>query len=304
MVREIALSEIEIMPGRNFREDIVTADLEESMAAIGLLHPIQVVPNDEEGYILNAGERRFRAAQKLGWTSISAHVLDSDNQVDIELAAIDENIVRRDLNGAALDRALSRRKELYLVKFPQTAAHVAGGHARAAGPEAERPRSFVEDTADKTGKSARTIERSVRRAERLSPLTMKAYEEGRITQSQADILAGRPWEEQDQLVDRVTGKSVGETRKIVAGDAGEEASGADENKTPMKQLEELYMFGQKIVSLLEQLSQRDGLEEEFVESVFNLRDNLNEEFDHFSQAVKAAQNFREGTAPFPEDPPF
>lgn len=297
-VRELEISLIDIIPGRNLREEIVTSDLEESMAAIGLLHPIQVVPEGER-FILNAGERRLRAAMILGWTSIDALILDSGDEVEIELAAIDENIVRRDLLGASLDRALARRKELYLQKFPETAAHVAGGVARAASPDTDRPRSFVEDTADKTGKSPRTIERSVRRAERLSPSTMKAYEEGRITQSQADILASRPWDEQDQLLDRVAGCSVEETRRVVSGDEEPVAVEEPADAGPIKHLEDLYMYGQKIVSILEHLGRQENLDPEYIESVLNLRENLHEEFERFAEAALA-----QGDTQFPYEPPF
>jgi ParB/RepB/Spo0J family partition protein len=298
-ILDLEIASIEIDPHRNLRDEITTADLEESMRAIGLLHPIQVVPRAGGGYVLNGGERRLRAAMALGWETIEARVLEGGNEIDIELAAIDENIVRRDLQGASLDRALARRKELYLQKFPDTAAHVAGGKARAAGPEVDRPRSFVEDTADKTGKSPRTIERSVRRAERLSPATMKAYEEGRITQSQADVLAGRPWEDQDRVLDHVVGRSVEETRRIVAGEPAESGP-AETGPGAMKHLEDLYMHGQKIVSVLEHLGRLRELDPEFVESVLNLRDSLNEEFDRFADH---ARGLNDGLA-FPEEPPF
>lgn len=298
-IQQIEIASIDIDPSRNLREEITTADLEESMAAIGLLHPIQLVPGEHGRYILNAGERRLRAAMALGWELIEARVFDVESEVDIELAAIDENIVRRDLQGASLDRALKRRKELYLHKFPETAAYVAGGLGRAAtlGAPVERPKSFVEDTADKTGKSPRTIERSVRRAERLSPATMRAYEEGRITQSQADILAGRPWEDQDRALERVIGRSVDDTRRILAGEVPE-AEPESREPSAMKHLEELYMHGQKIVSILEHLARQPRLDPEFVESVLNLKDNLDQEFDRF------AAEARSSSGAFPEEPPF
>ena len=299
-VQRISVNDIEIVEGRNFREgEFVTADLEESMNALGLLHPIQVVPIDG-GFILNAGERRLRAARKLGWSSIDAVVMAGIDEVDIELAAIDENIIRRDLQGASLDRALKRRKELYLQKYPQTAAHIAGGVARANGEEAERQKSFAEDTAEKTGKSSRTIERSVRRAERLSPATMKAYEAGQITQTQADILAGRPWEEQDLLISKVTGKSVEETRQIIAGEFPSEH--AEPDASPVKLLENLYMHGQKIVAILEQLTHLDNLDPEFIESVLNLQISLNEEFTTFADALEDKMD--QGGGALPPEAPF
>jgi ParB family chromosome partitioning protein len=302
-VKRIAINDIDIVEGRNFREGkITTADLEESLTALGLLHPIQVVTIDGR-FVVNAGERRLRAATKLGWEKIDAVVLDDVDEVDVELAAIDENIIRRNLQGASLDRALKRRKELYLHKYPQTAAHVAGGVARAKGDDdSERQKSFAEDTAEKTGKSSRTIERSVRRAERLSPATMKAYESGQITQTQADILAGRPWEEQEQLIEQVSGKSVEETRKIIQGEFPDDRPEPD--STPIKMLETLYMHGQKLVGILEQLTGIGELDPEVVESVLNLQINLNEEFTSFADTVSTAAEAEQSEEEPPAEAPF
>lgn len=286
-VRAIPLSEIDIIPGHNFREDMSTEDLEESLAAIGLLHPIHVIPRADGQYLLNSGERRLRAAQKLGWTEIDARVLEIEDQVILEMAAIDENIIRRDLRGASLDRALARRKELYLERFPETAQYVAGAHA-AANPTDERAKSFTEDTADKTGKSPRTIERSVRRAERLSPATMEAYEQGLISQTQADILAGLPHDDQGTVLNKVVGKSVEETRDIVSGQFPERTPKKEaEDRTSMQHLEELYMHGQKLVAALTRLRERDDLDTELVDSVMNLADTLDNEFALFESEVRA-----------------
>jgi len=49
------------------------------------------------GYELIAGERRLRAAQKLGWTEIPAVVKEIDDQALLSLALV-ENLQRTDLN--------------------------------------------------------------------------------------------------------------------------------------------------------------------------------------------------------------
>lgn len=322
LIRDIPLDKIAIDPDHNYREDMSTDDLEESMGAIGLLHPIVVAraegdEADGERFVLNSGERRLRAAVKLGWASIQARIMEAD-AVSLELASIDENIVRRGLRGAALDRALARRKELYLLKFPETAQYVAGAHA-AANPDQDRTRSFTEDTADKTGKSPRTIERSVRRAERLSPGTMQAYEQGRISQTQADILAGLPHQEQETILEHVVGKSVEETRSLVSGELERAGQDAAKATSPMQRLEELYMYGQKVVATLDALAKSGALDEELVVSVLNLQDTLNEEFTSFGTKARAALEAQADAgkeeAPddakeastnsiFPEEPPF
>jgi ParB family chromosome partitioning protein len=64
----------------------------------GLLQPVSVRPAPGGvGYELIAGERRLRAAQKLGWTEIAAVIKDIDDQALLSLALV-ENLQRTDLN--------------------------------------------------------------------------------------------------------------------------------------------------------------------------------------------------------------
>ncbi len=86
-----------LQPRKEFRpEDL--ADLEASLRVSGLLQPITVRPSPKgSGYELIAGERRFRAAQRLGWTEIPAIVKDVDDQTLLSLAMV-ENLQRSDLN--------------------------------------------------------------------------------------------------------------------------------------------------------------------------------------------------------------
>ena len=71
-------------------------ELVASMQASGLLQPVLVRPRDG-GYELIAGERRWRAATRLGWTKIPAVVKDVDDQTLLTLALI-ENLQRDDLS--------------------------------------------------------------------------------------------------------------------------------------------------------------------------------------------------------------
>lgn len=86
-----------LQPRKEFREDEL-ADLETSLRVNGLLQPITVRPAPRgSGFELIAGERRFRAAQRLGWTEIPATVRDVDDQLLLSLAMV-ENLQRSDLN--------------------------------------------------------------------------------------------------------------------------------------------------------------------------------------------------------------
>lgn len=99
-LRSIAIGLIRpnpFQPRKEFRpEDL--ADLESSMRTSGLLQPVSVRPAPGgAGYELIAGERRLRAAQKLGWTEIAAVVKEIDDQSLLSLALV-ENLQRTDLN--------------------------------------------------------------------------------------------------------------------------------------------------------------------------------------------------------------
>lgn len=98
--RTLAVSRIRpnpLQPRKEFREEDL-ADLEASLRVSGLLQPITVRPAPRgDGYELIAGERRFRAAQRLGWTEIPAIVHDVNDKLLLSLAMV-ENLQRADLN--------------------------------------------------------------------------------------------------------------------------------------------------------------------------------------------------------------
>jgi ParB family transcriptional regulator, chromosome partitioning protein len=85
-------------------------DLIESMNRLGLIEPI-VVKKDGSKFIIIAGERRFRAAVKLGWSHISARVIDANDDLCYEIA-LAENEKRKSLNPWEVGRAIQfLRKE-------------------------------------------------------------------------------------------------------------------------------------------------------------------------------------------------
>ncbi|MGH7509032.1 MAG: ParB/RepB/Spo0J family partition protein [Gemmatimonadales bacterium] len=82
-------------PRTHVDEDALV-ELTASIEASGLLQPVVVRPRNGK-YELIAGERRWRALQRLGWTKIPAVVKDVDDQTLLTLALI-ENLQRNDLN--------------------------------------------------------------------------------------------------------------------------------------------------------------------------------------------------------------
>lgn len=107
--REIAIARLQPgahQPRRHFDEDAL-AELADSIAAQGVVQPIVVRPLGAERYEIVAGERRWRAAQRAGLTSIPAVVRDLDERGAMAVALV-ENIQRADLNPLEEAQALQR----------------------------------------------------------------------------------------------------------------------------------------------------------------------------------------------------
>ena len=99
-LQKISLREIRpnpYQPRRTFSEQDL-ADLESSLRANGLLQPITVRPAaNGKGFELVAGERRLRAATRIGWPDIPALIRNIDDRALLTLALV-ENLQRADLD--------------------------------------------------------------------------------------------------------------------------------------------------------------------------------------------------------------
>lgn len=105
-----------------------------------------------------------------------------------ELAEIDENLVRHNLNHVDDGKQLLRCKEIYEVLNPETKAGIAGEKA---GGEARRtnetvspvhPKSFVDDTAEKIGIIPCVVQMKTQVARDLTPDTKKIVREHEISE--------------------------------------------------------------------------------------------------------------------------
>ncbi len=99
-------------PRRAFEPDALAA-LGDSIRLHGLLHPI-VVQREGETYILVAGERRLRAAQLAGVSSIPAIVRPAAESSRHQLEmALTENLLRTDLNPMEEAAAYARLSDAF-----------------------------------------------------------------------------------------------------------------------------------------------------------------------------------------------
>ncbi|MEN3813629.1 ParB/RepB/Spo0J family partition protein [Chromobacterium piscinae] len=100
-------------PRRSFPQQELNA-LASSIAEAGLLQPVTVRKYDGR-YQLIAGERRLRAHELLGKTSIEAIVVPSED-ADLAVFALAENIDRQDLADYEIGLALRRIENLFPSK--------------------------------------------------------------------------------------------------------------------------------------------------------------------------------------------
>lgn len=103
-------------------DDESLAELAASMKEVGVLQPI-VVTRTEDGFVLIAGERRWRAAKQAGLDLIPAVVRGSDGDSTL-VEALVENVQRRDLTPLEEAHAYKQLLEDYGMTQDQVAGRV------------------------------------------------------------------------------------------------------------------------------------------------------------------------------------
>lgn len=219
----VRVEDIEMERGRRVPSRDAIERIARSMAEIGLKTPITVryMPNrvsetgTEDSFLLVAGAHRLAAAKQLGWAEIECFMANGASDEEAELWEIDENLCRAELSDAEEAIAISRRKELYEIMHPETKPTVTGGAGRNKatrrqfGDDTVADR-FTADTAAKTGKAERTIQRAAKRgkeigAEILSKIAGTSLDKG----VELDALASLTPEKRAPIIERaVAGEKV------------------------------------------------------------------------------------------------
>jgi len=114
-----SISEIELtlihpnpnQPRREFDGEALQ-ELADSIREIGIIQPITLRKLTDGTYEIIAGERRWRASQMAGLTTIPAYIRTADDENVMEMALI-ENIQRQDLNALEIALAYQHLLEQY-----------------------------------------------------------------------------------------------------------------------------------------------------------------------------------------------
>jgi len=121
-----AISPNRFQPRDHFDEAALGA-LADSIRAVGVLQPVLVRPAGD-GYELIAGERRWRAARRVGMQTIPALVRETDDAAALEHALI-ENLHRDELNPLEEAAAYQQLIEDFGLTHDEVAARVGKGRA-------------------------------------------------------------------------------------------------------------------------------------------------------------------------------
>ena len=130
-INEIAISEIDANPNQPRRDFDQTAleELAHSISELGLVQPITLRQMEDGRYQIIAGERRWRASQLAGLTTIPAYIRTIKDENVMEMALV-ENIQREDLN--AIEIALAYEHLLEKSGMTQERVSERVGKSRAA----------------------------------------------------------------------------------------------------------------------------------------------------------------------------
>ncbi|WP_419769320.1 MAG: ParB/RepB/Spo0J family partition protein [Candidatus Marinarcus sp.] len=164
-------------------------ELSDSIQRHGLLQPVTVIKDNNDGYILVAGERRLRAHKLAGLPKIKAIITNLEDLQLREIALI-ENIQRDDLN---------------IIELAYSYAQLLNEHG-----------ITHEELSHKVFKSRTSITNTLRLLQ-LSSYVQQLLANGKITAGHAKIMLGLTDDEQKVVADSIVGQklSVRETEKLV-----------------------------------------------------------------------------------------
>ena len=197
-------------PREHFDEGALSA-LAESIRAVGVLQPILVRPVGDGEYELVAGERRWRAARRVGLQTIPALIHDADDAASLEHALV-ENLHRDDLNPLEEAAAYQQLIEDFGLTHDEVAARV--------------------------GRSRATVSNTLRLLQ-LPPTIQRLLQDGKLSMGHARALLGTPDRAfQEQLARRIVAEDLSvriAEEAIRAHETGDEAgldqgsSGSDDD---------------------------------------------------------------------------
>lgn len=124
-INEVPLQQIEANPNQPRREfdPVALEELASSIRQLGIVQPITLRQVDHDRFQIIAGERRWRASQLAGLTTIPAYIRTIKDENVMEMALV-ENIQREDLNAIEIALAYEHLLEKSVMTQEKVAERV------------------------------------------------------------------------------------------------------------------------------------------------------------------------------------
>lgn len=251
----IEIDKIKVNPNqpRKIFDETKLQELADSIKEYGLLQAISVM-EDNDGYILVAGERRLRATKMNGETKIKAHIIDA-NEYKLREMALIENIQRDDLN---------------IIELAYSYAHLINEH------------SLTHEELSKRIFKSRTSITNTLRLLTLSVYVQQLLGNDKISAGHAKVLIGLDDKVQKMVADSIIGQklSVRETEQLV------KQFKSDEKKSSTKKVSKKqpnYDFEplNSVIDTLKSSKLKVKAEKNYLKIEFSSQEDINKLLEYF-----------------------
>ena len=208
---KIPIENIHVPGSRRSVDAGKVTELAASIRRIGLLHPITVTSDHR----LVAGAHRLEACRQVGMCEIDCCFMDGDS-LHIELAEIDENLIRNELDAISIGELAIRRDEI--LESLGLRAEVGQGRPPKNSAESA-PLKTTETIANEIGMSKRSLQVNKQLARDLIPEAKEVVRKADVPKKDALKLARMEPEEQKALAEKIASgaaKSLVDARRLVA----------------------------------------------------------------------------------------
>ncbi len=213
------ITEITMTSDRRKIDRNKVGELAQSIRNVGLINPITITADRQ----LVAGAHRLEACKSLGMSDISCIIFDGSD-LQKELAEIDENLVRLELDPISIGELAIRRDEILDALGQRAKSGTNVKNSRTGTPGGPVPKT-TEDVANEIGISKSTLKENKQLARDLTPKAKDVVRQSDVSKKDALKLARMKPEEQDKLAEKLSNgeaKSLVDAKRLVVKETMEE----------------------------------------------------------------------------------
>ncbi|MDD3586778.1 MAG: MT-A70 family methyltransferase [Thermoguttaceae bacterium] len=213
------ITEITMTSDRRKIDRNKVGELAQSIRNVGLINPITITADRQ----LVAGAHRLEACKSLGMSDISCIIFDGSD-LQKELAEIDENLVRLELDPISIGELAIRRDEILDALGQRAKSGTNVKNSRTGTPGGPVPKT-TEDVANEIGISKSTLKENKQLARDLTPKAKDVVRQSDVSKKDALKLARMKPEEQNKLAEKLSNgeaKSLVDAKRLVVKETMEE----------------------------------------------------------------------------------